>query len=787
MKNTLGYALICLSISTAFAAQDADEYYQLPLEQLLQVTTQAKAQVGSRGDKRNALDAEVPIDVISAAELESSGHTSLISALAALVPGFNAPAPSIADGTDHAPPFTLRGLNPDQVLVLVNGKRLHQSSLLHNNGTVGRGSSSVDLNIIPLDAVSRVEILRESASAQYGSDAIAGTINIILKGYGQSSQARMHYGKTSKGDGEHKQASIFHSVPLSGDGFINLTGAWRDRGRSNRAAADTEDGGRINTRFGDADTQDGSFLLNAELLQGDTTLYSHALYNRRRSNAGAFFRRADSEQNIPELYPDGFLPKIAPKITDYSFSGGAKGILSDDTHWDLSYTHGHNDFHFYLKNSLNASLGRISPTSFDAGSTDYTQQILNLALSKKIGLHTLSYGYEWREEHYRINAGDSASYVQGPHPSAGGSQGFPGFGLANEVSQRRQTHSIYGDLNYRLSQRWTLDTATRLDHSSDFGSTFSGKLALRFRPTDTLLLRTSLNTGFRAPSLTQSHFSYTGSYRNSADPAPTLWGNFAVDHPVSRALGAKDLKVEKSTHFAMGLVFEPAANLTASVDGFITDINDRIMPTAYISADSVPTAKSTLKQYDIDGAVYFTNAIKTRTHGVDLRLDYSHELKQGATLKFRSGYQYSKTRIQSINPPSTVLGNNAENVVLDSFSRVLVEQGQPAHRFNLRSTYSTRSYDLMFNLNRFGAYASTLDHYKVGFAAKWTLDAELAYHFDQSLTVALGGVNLFDTEPDTWEDSGYPRDPADKVVPYSQYSPLNFNGRYIYMRAHYKF
>src|SRR5690554_6912573 len=184
MKNTLGYALICLSISTAFAAQDADEYYQLPLEQLLQVTTQAKAQVGSRGDKRNALDAEVPIDVISATELESSGHTSLISALAALVPGFNAPAPSIADGTDHAPPFTLRGLNPDQVLVLVNGKRLHQSSLLHNNGTVGRGSSSVDLNIIPLDAVSRVEILRESASAQYGSDAIAGTINIILKGYG---------------------------------------------------------------------------------------------------------------------------------------------------------------------------------------------------------------------------------------------------------------------------------------------------------------------------------------------------------------------------------------------------------------------------------------------------------------------------------------------------------------------------------------------------------------------------------------------------------------------------
>ena len=787
MKKKLGYALLSLSVNTSFAVQQADDYYQLPLEQLMQVTTQAKAQVGSLGDKRNALDAEVPIDVISAAELESSGHTSLISALAALVPGFNAPSPSIADGTDHAPPFTLRGLNPDQVLVLVNGKRLHQSSLLHNNGTVGRGSSSVDLNIIPLDAVSRVEILRESASAQYGSDAIAGTINIILKGYGQSSQARMHYGKTSQGDGQHKQASLFHTVPLSGDGFINLTGAWRDRGRTNRAAPDMDDGGRINTRLGDADTQDGSFLLNAELLRGDTTLYSHALYNRRHSSAGAFFRHADDDRNTPGFYPDGFLPKITPEISDYSFTGGAKGLLNGGTNWDLSYTHGHNDFHFYVKNSLNSSLGQASPTSFDAGSTGYTQQALNLALSKKIGLHTLSYGYEWREEHYRINAGDSSSYAQGVHNGAGGSQGFPGFGLDNEVSQRRQTHSIYGDLNYRLSQRWTLDTATRMAHYSDFGTTFSGKLALRFRPTETLLLRTSLNTGFRAPSLTQSHFSYTGSYRNSADPAPTLWGNFAVDHPVSRALGAKDLKVEKSTHFAMGLVFQPAPNLTASIDGFITDINDRIMPTAYISADSVPAAKQILDQYNIDGAVYFANAIKTRTHGVDLRLDYNYELNRDATLKFLSGYQYSKTRIQSISQPSRALGNHAENVMLDSFSRVLVEQGQPADRFNLRSTYSTRSYDLMFNLNRFGKYASTWDEHKVIFAAKWTLDAEMAYHFDQTLTLALGGLNLFDTMPEKWEDSGYPRSAADKVVPYSQYSPLNFNGRYFYMRATYTF
>ncbi|TDQ38232.1 TonB-dependent receptor plug domain-containing protein [Thiopseudomonas denitrificans] len=785
-----GYLFLALGMSTAFANQQADEYYQLPLEQLMQVETQAKARVGSLGGKRNALDAEVPIDVITAAELESSGHSSLTRALAALVPGFNAPAPSIADGTDHAAPFTLRGLNPDQVLVLVNGKRLHQSSLLHNNGTVGRGSSSVDLNIIPLAAISRVEILRDSASAQYGSDAIAGTINIILKGYGQPSQARMHYGQTGQGDGQNKLASLFHSIPLRGDGFINLTGAWRDRGRTNRAGRDMADGGRINTRFGDADSRDGSFLLNAELLRGDTTFYSHALYNRRHSRAGAYFRHADDDGNITELYPSGFLPKIAPKISDYSLTGGAKGIFNDGTDWDLSYTHGHNDFHFYVKNSLNASLGPTSPTAFDAGSTHYTQQALNLALSKKIGLHTLSYGYEVRQEHYRIRAGDRASYEQGTHGginSPGGAQGFPGFSPDNEVSERRQTHSVYGDLNYRLSQRWTLDTAARLAHHNDFGSAFGGKLALRFRPIDNLLLRTSLNTGFRAPSLTQSHFSYTGSYRNTANSAPTLWGNFAVDHPVSRALGAKKLKVEKSTHLSMGLVFQPTPNLTASLDGFVTDIHDRIMPTTYISADSAPAAKPVLDQYNIDGAVYFANALKTRTHGVDLRLDYNLDLKQDATLKLLSGYQYSKTRIKNVRQPAGMLGQDGNNIMLDTFNRVLVKQGQPADRINLHSKYSTRAYDLVFNLNRYGKYASTLDSNKVVFAAKWTLDAELAYHFGQALTLALGGLNLLDTMPDKWEDSGYPMSAADKVVPYSQYSPFGFNGRYYYMRAAYKF
>ncbi len=222
--------VLCLALTVGSVAQAADkaveqtnDYYRRPLDQLLQVETQAKAAVGSRGGARDALDAEVPIDIITAAQLQATGQTDLQRALAMLVPGFNAPRPSITDGTDHAPPFTLRGLSPDQVLVLVNGKRLHQGALLHNNGTVGRGSSGVDLATIPLRAVERVEVLRDGAAAQYGSDAIAGIINVILKGYGQRSQATFTYGRTGEGDGITRQGTLFHTLPLAGDGFINLT------------------------------------------------------------------------------------------------------------------------------------------------------------------------------------------------------------------------------------------------------------------------------------------------------------------------------------------------------------------------------------------------------------------------------------------------------------------------------------------------------------------------------------------------------------------------------------
>lgn len=786
------FVLISSAIGTAAAAdktvQESNDYYGQPLEELLQVETQAKAGVGSRGGDRDALDAEVPIDVITSSQLQSTGQVELIRALAVLIPGFNAPRPSIADGTDHAPPFTLRGLNPDQVLVLINGKRLHQSSLLHNNGTVGRGSSGVDLNTIPLRAIERVEVLRDGAAAQYGSDAIAGIINIILKGYGHGSQASVTYGSTRAGDGITKQGDFFYSQPLAGDGFANFTAEWRDRGSTNRAGPDAEDGGRVNTHFGDANTQDALFALNAEVPRGDTTLYFHGLYDNRNSRAGAFYRRANDDRNNTAIYPDGFLPLLEPKILDFSATPGLKGMLDNGTRWDLSYTHGQNDYHFYVNNSLNTSLGNASPTSFDSGATRYTQQIVNVDLSKKIDRHTVAGGYEFRQEHYRIIAGESASYMLGPENNyAYGAQGFPGFSPENAVSAKRQAHAVYGDLKLALSERLMLDSAARSEYYSDFGSTLNGKLALRYRAHDDLLLRASGSTGFRAPSLSQSHFSYTGSYRNSSDEAAQFWGNYAVNHPVARALGATDLKPEKSRHLTLGMVYQPSSQLTASADYFITDIADRIMPTGYIAGWNLTSLSSqavaVLAQNNVDGAVYFTNAISTRTQGYDLRLDYKYNFGQGAKLKLVASYHHSKTRITDVNQAPGILGVQMTDLILDPFTRVLIEGGQPADSFKLWSKYTVGDYGFVMNVNRFGSFSSVKGYDKLTFAAKWTLDTELSYRMTKEVTLAFGVVNLFNAKPNEWGHTDDSLVGSGKVIRYSQYAPFGYNGAYYYLRA----
>jgi iron complex outermembrane receptor protein len=791
----LAFAFVPLAIGAAQAQEEratreAEAYYGQPIEDLMRVETQLKAEVGSRAGSRDALEAEVPIDVITAAQLRATGTTELVKALAKLIPGFNAPRPSIADGTDHAPPFTLRGLNPDQVLVLVNGKRRHQGSLLHINGTIGRGSSGVDLNTIPLRAVERVEVLRDGAAAQYGSDAIAGIINVILRGYGQESEVNLSQGRTSKGDGLVRQADAFLTRPLAEDGFINLSLEWRDRGPTNRAGADPEDQGRINTHFGDADTQDGLLAVNAEVPRGDTLWYLHGTLDRRDSSAGAFFRRAADERNLTALYPEGFLPRIEPRIFDASATAGARGILAGGLRWDLSYTHGYNDYHFYVDHSLNRSLGLSTPTSFDSGATRYSQQIVNLDLNQRLDRHVLAGGLEFRRERYRIFRGDEASYVLGPEAAwYPGAQGFGGFMPENETDASRHNLAGYLDLKYALNERVHVDAAARAERYSDFGATLDGKLALRLRATEDLLLRASGSSGFRAPSLSQSHFTSTAMIRDGENIL--RFGNFGVNDPVARALGATDLKPEKSRHFTLGLVYQPTSNLSASADWFITDIDDRIMPTGYIAAWRMPAlsqaARDILVANGIDGAVYFSNAVGTRTRGIDLRLDWRQRLAGGSRLKVAAAYQRAVTAITRVNAAPGILGVDMTDLILDPYTRVTLEAGQPRDSVKLWAQWQLRDDDLTLGISRYGVFSSTKGDERVDFAARWTLDAEYLHRFDQSVSLAIGGENLFGAMPQEWGATDDSLMGSGKIIRYSQYAPFGYNGRFVYVRLGVKF
>jgi iron complex outermembrane receptor protein len=777
---TLTGFLLCTSVfSQERSLQQANDYYQKPLDELFSIETPAKAEVGSRVGARETLDSEVPIDVITAAQLESSGYTELGKALMKLIPGFNSPRPTGHDGTDHSPPFMLRGLNPDQVLVLVNGKRLHQSSLLNVNISVGRGTSGVDINTIPLRSIERIEVLRDGAAAQYGSDAIAGIINIILKGYGHDSRASVSFGRTTQGDGAVRQADVFFALPLRNDGFVNLTAEVRDRDRTNRAGPDSRLGNAINHLIGETEAQDGQFAINAEVPMDALTLYVHGVLDKRNSSAGALFRLPTDVRNNTVLYPNGFLPMIEPKIYDYSLSTGLRGVSADNVRWDVSLTHGRNDYHFYVTNTHNDSLGNSSPVSFDSGATGYTQNILNLDLVKKIGGLNLAGGAEIRHENYQISRGELASYVLGPVSTIAGAQGFPGFMPENEVDASRSNKALYVDARYDVSRFLSVEAAARSESYSDFGSTLDKKLALAYRPLEDVLLRASASTGFRAPSLSQAYYTSTVSTLSSSDATFRQAGTFAVNHPVSVALGAQALRPEKSKHQTVGFVYQPTSNLSVSADYFSADIADRIMLTGNIIDTVSPQVKAILKQYGVQSARYFTNAIATETRGIDIRLNFRHNFADHSKLKVVASYHRDQTTIADVYPLASILGKQTATAVLNDTTQSFIETAQPADGYKVWTQYEAGAWRGTFNLNRIGSY-----HYYNGsrFGTKLTTDVDVARQLSKTVEIAVGGNNVFNVLPDKFPNSNNLFVSGNGIIQYPPISPFGYNGAFFYVR-----
>jgi len=758
--------ILCSLILFANLQAD-DDFSDSSLEDLLNVETELKADIGSRNGSKNLLQTSAPVDVVTYKQIKESGLTSLNDVLRYFIAGFNSPETSVADGTDHIRVFTLRGMSSDQVLVLINGKRLHTSALLNVNGTIGRGSSNVDLDTIVLNSIEQVEILRDGAAAQYGSDAIAGVINIILKGDGHQNSINLYSGIRKKGDGEKLQTDIFLTKKLKYDGFLSTSFMAQSQQKTQRTGTDL----RLNasptlTHVGIPDAKSFGFVLNSEIpLENNINLYTNALLNYRDSEASAFSRESNA------TYPDGFLPIINAKIFDYSITFGSNGELGEGYYWDISNVYGRNKINFSVYDSYNYDLGLASPNSFDNGSLTFIQNTTNLDIKKKYSLLDIAFGAEYRYENYQLKAGDFASYT------LSGSQGFAGYRPENETNENRTNYALYLDAIYHFMDKLSLENALRYEDYSDFGDTTNIKLLLTYQVQEELFFRISGSTGFRAPSLAQSNYSHTSTFGG------LVKGTFKPDHDVSKAFGAKELQAEKSNHFSVGSIYHTNDDFVVMLDYFYTAVNDKIMLSSDLTATNA-SQQAVLDTYGVSEARFFTNAVDTQTQGIDLKINYKYLLKNNSTLDFSFWYNYSSNKVTAYNTKAITAINSYEQI--DN-----IENGQPKDSIHLLTNYKMQKLNVALNLNRYGSYQQVIDEKAYKFDAKITTDLDISYQIYNDINFAIGGNNIFDIIPNKWNGltatSQEPFYGSNGIKQYSRYSPFGYSGAYYYMRVSIKF
>jgi len=750
---------------------------------------------GTRVSDRTVAESASPIDIITSEALQATGTGELATALARALPSLNFPRPAVTDGTSAIRPAQLRGLAPDQVLVLVNGKRRHTSSLLNVNGSMGRGSAPVDLNTIPIAAIERVEVLRDGASAQYGSDAIAGVVNIVLKGAGEGGSIGFKGGQYSAGDGAQYQLAGDVGIALGDRGFLHIAGQFDDQDSTNRAGpyAGASPGGANpqlgQTKFvyGDPEVEAQAVSLNAEFKLTDAiTAYAFGIFGNRDITSFAFYRAPGDSRNIPSIYPDGFVPEINNVSQDRSLVAGLRGDTAGGWKWDASYNYGYNHLEFFTRNTLNTSLGASSPRSFYDGALETTQNIVNLDVSKGFdwGLAypvTVAFGAEYRDEKWNQSPGRPDSYYQSGTLAAG-AQGFGGFSPANAGHYSRHSYALYADLEADFTNKFSGGAAVRYEDYSDFGSETSGKLSARYAFTDQVALRATVASGFRAPSLPQQHYTAVTSNFNGTVFLES--GTFPVDHPVATALGAEPLQPETSLSYSLGLVLQPIDRLYITLDAYQIEVDDRIILSGNLQGAALVSLVSALGYPNVTSVRYFTNAVDTRTRGVDLVGSYALPLGSG-TLNLTSSFGYNKTEITHIapNPPELESnGLNLQRVSRDEQGRI--EEVNPKTKFYLGATWNLESWDFNLATTRYGDYtvrnaSSAANDQRYG--DEWVLDASASYKL-QGWTFTLGADNLLDSYPDrtifATSNSGQ--------FPYSSYSPFGFNGAYVYGRIGYR-
>ena len=762
------------------------------------------AVVGTRAAERTVTNAPVPIDILGQAELQSTGATETNQVIQMLAPSFNFPRPSIADGTDHVRPATLRGLGPDQVLVLVNGKRRHNSALVNVNGTVGRGSTGVDLNAVPLSAIDHIEILRDGAAAQYGSDAIAGVINVVLKSEPRA-DATFQTGQTYARDGDFYQFGGSKGIGSASGAFVNVAGEFHHRDYTNRANVDTvppffandlrntdpQFRNVLRWRHGDPLVNEGGVFYNAGTsLSNGVQLYSFGGGSLRKGDSPANFRRTNNNGTIRAFYPYGFLPHIESRIVDVSVGGGVKGVFHE-WNYDLSSIYGGNRFRFDVSNSDNASLGLASPRDFYAGTLIFTQHTTNFDLARAIGSTNVAAGAELRFDRYKIWAGDRASWVNGNVRvldgtnvgaiAPAGAQSFPGFQPSDATNEIRNNVAGYLDVETHPTSIFTIGAAGRAERYSDFGSTVTGKTNARLEFFPGYAVRGSVGTGFRAPSLAQEYFSSTAT--NFIGGVPFDIKTFPAESPGGKALGAEPLKPEKSLNISAGVTAEPMRNLSLSVDYYKINIDDRIVFSENFTTAAIRTLLATQGFPTLGGGRFFTNAIDTRTRGLDVIGRYGISVGASGTLRLTAGGNWTKTEAKrtSVTPPQLT---GLDATLFGPVEKTRIERSQPRRTIHISGDLTAGSWTFNAHEAYYGShtaattFGAAATYVEQNFPGAWITDASLGYTFARGLTLAIGGNNLFDKYPDAtgpaFNNSG--------VLHYPNTSPWGFNGGSYYTK-----
>ena len=724
---------------------------------------------GTRASGRAALESSAPVDVVSGETIADTGFPDLGRALNFLQPSVNFARAATTATAANTKPVTLRGLSPDQTLVLVNGKRRHANAVLNVNNSIGRGSAAVDLDTIPESAIERIEILRDGAAAQYGSDAIAGVVNIILKSNASGASAELFGSVTEEGDGETGLASASAGLALGEGGHFTVSVSARTQRPTNRAFVDQRFD-RVTYRIGDPKASVASLALDAALPLGDAAeVYGFGTLTRKMSNNGAGFR----VPGFSPIHPEGFLPIIEPRIWDVGGTMGVRGEIGA-LKADLSQSFGSNKADFSVFDTANVSLGLASPTRFDSGGVTYRQYVtdftLSLPLDGVLAGGNIAAGAQYRHESYKIRSGEPDAYF------GTGADGFAGFNPRNPTNENRNAWAAFLDLELRPVEPLLLGGAVRYDHYGDFGGKTTWRATSRLELREGAAIRATYGTGFRAPSLQQQYFSAVQGAL-SAGRLVTV-GTLPVGDPVARALGASDLKPERSHNFTAGLVVGPIDGFSFTADYFRIRIKDRIALSEQLGGAAVVNILTAAGITNFQQVRFFTNAIDTTTRGVELTARWQGDLGPDAHLSLTAGYGWFKNRLDTLRPNPVL----PALPLLNMKSILFVTEAQPKSKFTFQGSLTHGAFDVGINVAAFGTYTSQPLTAVQTFGGKETVDLSAGYKILDGVRVGFGVQNLFDARPDTIDDQVLAIAATGGSFPTGEETPIGLNGRTWYAR-----